>query len=85
VALIAPVKRGLLLRDVFETAETLLEDRDDLVQKGYGWMLKVTGDHFFEEARRFVMGHKDEMPRTALRYAIEKWPPAWRRKAMKRG
>jgi 3-methyladenine DNA glycosylase AlkD len=84
VALIEPVQRGLLLRDVFETAGILLEDEEDLVQKGYGWMLKVTGDHFFDEAFRFVMKHKDDMPRTALRYAIEKWPAAKRRQAMER-
>ena len=83
VALIEPVRRGLLLTDVFKAADTLLHDDEDLVQKGYGWMLKVTGDHFFEDARKYVMKRKDEMPRTALRYAIEKWPPAHRRKAMK--
>jgi 3-methyladenine DNA glycosylase AlkD len=85
VSLIEPVKSGLLLEDVFETARMLLRDKEDLVQKGYGWMLKVTGDHFYDEAHRFVMKHKDEMPRTALRYAIEKWPPPERRRAMKQG
>ena len=84
VALIEPIRQGRLLEDVFETAETLLKDEEDLVQKGYGWMLKVTGDCFFEDARKFVMKHKHEMPRTALRYAVEKWPPARRREAMKR-
>jgi 3-methyladenine DNA glycosylase AlkD len=82
VSLIEPVKGGLLLEDVFETAQALLEDGEDLVQKGYGWMLKVAGDHFFEETRAFVLRHKDRMPRTALRYAIEKWPPSERRRAM---
>jgi 3-methyladenine DNA glycosylase AlkD len=59
-------------------------DKEDLVQKGYGWMLKVAGDHFFKEVHRFVTSHKDRMPRTSLRYAIEKWPAAKRRQAMKR-
>lgn len=84
VALIEPVQGGLLLKDVFKTAETLLKDEEDLVQKGYGWMLKVTGDYFFDDAYRFVMKYKNVMPRTALRYAIEKWPKAKRREAMKR-
>lgn len=83
--MIEPVRHGRLLEDVFETAEALLKDGEDLVQKGYGWMLKVTGDYFFDDARKFVIKHKHEMPRTALRYAIEKWPPAQRREAMKRG
>ena len=84
VALIEPIRQGRLLEDVFETAETLLKDEEDLVQKGYGWMLKVTGDYFFEYARDFVMKHKHDMQRTALRYAIEKWPLARRREAMER-
>jgi 3-methyladenine DNA glycosylase AlkD len=85
VALIEPVKRGLLLDDVFGTAERLMTDEEDLVQKGYGWMLKVTGDHFFDEAYAFVMKHREVMPRAALRYAIEKWPAARRREAMAKG
>jgi 3-methyladenine DNA glycosylase AlkD len=85
VSLIEPIKCGLLLEDAFNTARTLFRDKEDLVQKGYGWMLKVAGDHFFREAREFVMKHKDEMSRTALRYAIEKWPVARRKEAMKRG
>jgi 3-methyladenine DNA glycosylase AlkD len=82
VALIVPVTRGLLLKDVFQTAELLLTDGEDLVQKGYGWMLKVAGDHFFTDVHKFVMKHKDDMPRTALRYAIEKWPAPKRKQAM---
>jgi len=82
VALIIPVRRGKMLDDVFRTAEILLQDEEDLVQKGYGWMLKEAGNHFFEEVLDFVMAHKDRMPRTALRYAIEKWPEDKRRKAM---
>jgi 3-methyladenine DNA glycosylase AlkD len=84
VSLIEPVTRGLLLKDVFGTARHLLTDHEDLVQKGYGWMLKVAGDHFFDDVQAFVMKHKNDMPRTALRYAIEKWPKAKRKQAMKR-
>jgi len=84
VSLIEPVRSGLLLEDVFDTAEILLFDDEDLVQKGYGWMLKVAGDYFFKDVYRFVMKHKNRMPRTSLRYAIEKWPAAERRRAMKR-
>ena len=82
VALIDPVKRGMLLKDIFATAEILMSDDEDLVQKGYGWMLKVAGDYFFDDVHAFVMRHRHDMPRTALRYAIEKWPAAKRRKAM---
>ena len=40
VTLIIPAKRGKFLKDIFEIADILLLDKDDLVQKGYGWLLK---------------------------------------------
>lgn len=68
---------------IFRVADALLEDKDDLVQKGYGWMLKVAADYHREEVFEYVMKHKDRMPRTALRYAIEKMPRKMREQAMK--
>ncbi|HVP56644.1 MAG TPA: DNA alkylation repair protein [bacterium] len=82
VSLVVPARRGMLIQEVLATAEVLLADSEDLVQKGYGWMLKEAGAKSFPEVREFVMAHKDEMPRTALRYAIEKWPAAARKEAM---
>jgi 3-methyladenine DNA glycosylase AlkD len=84
VSLIIPVRHRMLLDEVFDTADKLLTDDDDMVQKGYGWMLKVAGDQYPDEVFDFVMKNKAEMPRTALRYAIEKYPPAKRRQAMKK-
>ncbi len=72
------------LEDVFWIAEKLLKDEDDLVQKGYGWMLKVTAEDHQKEVFDFVMKNKKEMPRTALRYAIEKMPSELKEKAMKK-
>ena len=40
VTLILPARKGKFLEDIFEIADSLLLDTDDLVQKGYGWMLK---------------------------------------------
>jgi len=86
VALIVAVKNGLLLDQVFKTADLLLTDDDDMVQKGYGWLLKEAGSAksgiFSDEVFAYVMRHRHEMPRTALRYAIEKYPPAKRKQAM---
>jgi len=84
VALIYPVRKGKYLDDVFATADILLRDDEDMVQKGYGWMLKVAGDVFPDEVFAYVMRNKKEMPRTALRYAIEKYPPNMRKEAMKK-
>ena len=70
------------LKVIFKIAEELLTDEDDMVQKGYGWMLKETSNHNQQEVFRFVMKHKDRMPRTALRYAIEKMPKGLKKQAM---
>ncbi len=60
------------LKDIFEVSEMLLNDKENLVQKGYGWMLKAASIHNQKEVFEFVMKYKSNMPRTALRYAIEK-------------
>jgi len=70
------------LKDIFEIADTLLEDKDDLVQKGYGWMLKAASLGDQKAIFDYVIKHKDRMPRTALRYAIEHMPPKQKKKAM---
>lgn len=82
VTLILPARRGEFLKDIFEIADRLLKDRDDLVQKGYGWMLKEASKTHQPEVFEYVMKNKKEMPRTALRYAIEKFPKDLRDKAM---
>ncbi|HRZ41083.1 MAG TPA: DNA alkylation repair protein [Bacteroidales bacterium] len=84
VTLIVPARRGLFLPDIFEIATLLLHDRDDMVQKGYGWMLKVASQSHLPEVFDFVMRNKATMPRTALRYAIEKMPEEMRKQAMEK-
>ncbi len=82
VILIPSLKNNKQLDKAFQVADILLLDRDDMVQKGYGWMLKVAADKHRDEVYRYVLEHKAEMPRTALRYAIEKMPDELRKKAM---
>jgi len=84
VVLIYSGKRGEHLGEILETASTLLKDDDDLVLKGYGWMLKETSKSFEKEVFEYVMDNKIEMPRTALRYAIEKMSPEYKKAAMKK-
>ncbi len=84
VSLIIPARKGLFLDDIFEIAAILLEDKDDLVQKGYGWLLKAASQAHQKEVFDFVIKHKATMPRTALRYAIEKMPPEMKAEAMKK-
>lgn len=84
VTLILPARRGNFLKDIFEISDMLLLDQDDLVQKGYGWMLKEASRKHREEVFDYVIKNKAVMPRTALRYAIEKMPDKLRKKAMAR-
>lgn len=84
VSLINPATKGLFKQEIFEIADRLLLDPDDMVQKGYGWMLKSLAETFEDEVFQFVLNKKSVMPRTALRYAIEKMPEEKRRKAMSR-
>jgi len=82
VTLIIPAARGYFLQDIFEIADLLLMDRDDLVQKGYGWMLKAASEPHRQEVFDFVIARKAVMPRTSLRYAIEKMPAEMKKEAM---
>ena len=84
VSLIIPAKQGKFLKDICEIADILLSDQDDLVQKGYGWMLKVASQSHQKQVFDYVMKNKKMMPRTALRYAIEKLPKDLRNRAMAR-
>lgn len=84
VSLIVPAKKGKFLEDVFRIADILLADPDDLVQKGYGWMLKVASQAHRQEVFAYVMRNKAAMPRTALRYAIEKMTGEMKKRAMKK-
>lgn len=82
VVLIYSINKKKSIEPVFEIADILLLDKDDMVQKGYGWMLKEASNHEPNKVFEYVMRHKKEMPRTALRYAIEKLSPDLRKQAM---
>ncbi|NLV25745.1 MAG: DNA alkylation repair protein [Methanomicrobiales archaeon] len=84
VSLIIPAKHGKYLKDVIEIADLLLTDDDDMVRKGYGWLLKEASRLHQNEVFEYVMAHKKEMPRTSLRYAIELMPPERKAEAMKK-
>lgn len=83
VSLVTPARNGLFHEHVYAIADALLLDADDLVQKGYGWLLKVAADFDRDTVFQYVMDRKAIMPRTALRYAIEKMPQELRAKALK--
>ncbi|HLV30418.1 MAG TPA: DNA alkylation repair protein [Chitinispirillaceae bacterium] len=84
VTLIIPARKGLFLKDIFEIADILLLDKDDMVQKGYGWMLKAASESNQKAVFDYVVSKKEVMPRTALRYSIEKMPKDLKVEAMRK-
>ncbi len=84
VSLIIPARHGKFLENILEIADILLEDQDDLVQKGYGWMLKAASHIHKGKIFNYIIANKAKMPRTALRYAIEKMPMELKKKAMEK-
>ena len=84
VSLIYTIRRKNMLEDVFAIVDMLLLDADDLVQKAYGWLLKEASNKYPKEIFDFLDARKDEMPKTALRYATEKLSPELRKRLMKK-
>jgi 3-methyladenine DNA glycosylase AlkD len=84
VSLIVPAKKGLFLQDALEICNLLLADGDDMVQKGYGWLLKEESRKHQKVVFDYVVKNRKVMPRTALRYAIELMPKELKAEAMKR-
>ncbi len=70
--------------DILALAERLLHQKHDLMQKAVGWMLREMGKRDRDLLVQFLEKHCKAMPRTMLRYAIEKFPDDERREFMKR-
>jgi 3-methyladenine DNA glycosylase AlkD len=78
------IKRGDY-RPAIDVAGMLVADEHDLIQKAVGWMLREVGNRHRPTAERFLRVHAEHMPRTMLRYALERYPEALRRRYLSLG
>jgi len=79
VGLIHRARRGESLDAVYDIARRLHGDREDLIQKAVGWALREAGKTDMARLERYLRSGGAGIPRTTVRYAIERFPEAKRR------
>jgi 3-methyladenine DNA glycosylase AlkD len=84
VALLQEARQGRRTDFIFDIAARLLPDRDDMVEKGVGWLLKETYPKRPKETVDFLISHRTEASRLTLRYAAEKMTPRDRARVLAR-
>ncbi|MBF1618044.1 DNA alkylation repair protein [Prevotella sp.] len=83
VSTYAFIRKGQL-EDTYALSDLMMHHPHDLMHKAIGWMLRESGKRNPERLYDYVMSHRADMPRTMLRYAIEKFSPKERAILMKR-
>ena len=83
VSTYAFIRKGQL-EDTYALSDLMMQHPHDLMHKAIGWMLREAGKRNPERLYDYVMSHRADMPRTMLRYAIEKFSPKERSILMER-
>ena len=83
VSTYAFIRKGQL-EDTYALSELMMHHPHDLMHKAIGWMLREAGKRDSDRLYDYIMSHRADMPRTMLRYAIEKFSPKERAILMKR-
>ena len=84
VAYVPLARHGKSLDAAYETAGRMFAVRDDLLEKATGWMLREAGKKDMARLEAFLLDHGPAIPRTTLRYAIERFPEAKRKILLKK-
>jgi 3-methyladenine DNA glycosylase AlkD len=82
VGLIPGARRGIALDTLYRTARTLHRDDEDLIQKAVGWALREAGKTDMDRLEAYLLKHGPSIPRTTLRYAIERFAPQKRKQLL---
>ena len=73
VSFVKMARKGEMLDDVYDISKSLFPDDDDLVQKANGWLLREAGKTDSARLEGFLLKHGKTIPRTTLRYSIERF------------
>ncbi|MGB8953534.1 MAG: DNA alkylation repair protein [Candidatus Aminicenantales bacterium] len=82
VSFIKLARRGKFLGTVYEISEMLFAVKDDLIEKANGWLLREAGKTDMERLEKFLLVRGPKIPRTTLRYAVERFPEKRRKRLL---
>ena len=82
VAFVPLARRGRHLATAYRIATRLFGDKEDLMHKAVGWLLREAGRTDMQRLTKFLLANGTRMPRTTVRYAIERFPESERRRLL---